>query len=263
MSFNIRYGTAEDGENAWPKRRDFLAASIVASDPDLLGTQETLKFQKDFLSEKLPHMTAFGVGREDGTDRGEMTAVFFRTERFEKLDGGHFWLSETPEVPGSESWDTSLPRMATWVILKDKRTGRELLFANTHFDHRGVQARLESARLLREKLPQLAGGRAVILTGDFNAAEASPPYKALFGDGGLRDAFRVANAEPLANEGTFTGFDAGSVSGSRIDWIAVSQSVSVTGCEIDRTARDGRTPSDHAAVVAVVRIAAAASRRVP
>lgn len=144
VSFNIRYGTARDGENHWDRRRDHLVEAITRLDPDLLGTQETLGFQRDFLVEKLPGYTAFGVGREDGGQRGEMTALLWRTERFEKLDGGHFWLSENPDRPGSKSWDTSLPRMASWVKLRDREhpAAKPILFLNTHFDHRGARARL-------------------------------------------------------------------------------------------------------------------------
>jgi endonuclease/exonuclease/phosphatase family metal-dependent hydrolase len=119
MSFNIRYGTAADAENHWDKRKEFLLETIQNFDPDLLGTQETLAFQRDYLAEKLAGYGYLGIGRDDGMEQGEMMALYYRKDRFEKLDGGHFWLSETPEKIGSKSWDSSLPRMATWVKLKD------------------------------------------------------------------------------------------------------------------------------------------------
>src|SRR5690242_18659922 len=115
MSYNIRYGTAPDGENHWDRRKDFLAETIRVFAPDLLGTQETLAAQRDLLAEKLPEYDHLGVGREDGRDQGEMAALFYKRDRFEKLGGGHFWLSETPDKPGSKSWDSALPRMVTWV----------------------------------------------------------------------------------------------------------------------------------------------------
>ena len=121
MSYNIRYGTANDGENHWDKRRVFLIDTIRQFDPDLLGTQETLGFQRDYLAKALPTYEVLGVGRDDGAEKGEMTALYFKRDRFEKLDGGHFWLSETPEIPASKSWDTALTRMATWVRLRDRR----------------------------------------------------------------------------------------------------------------------------------------------
>ncbi|MBL8189887.1 MAG: endonuclease/exonuclease/phosphatase family protein, partial [Acidobacteria bacterium] len=135
MSYNIRYGTANDGENHWEKRKDFLIETIKAFNPDLLGTQETLGFQRDFLAEKLSGYEALGVGRDDGKEKGEMTALYFKRSRFEKLDGGHFWLSETPDVPGSKSWDTSLTRMVSWVKLRDKLQpkAKPIMFFNTHF----------------------------------------------------------------------------------------------------------------------------------
>ncbi|MBA4032034.1 MAG: hypothetical protein C0478_14245, partial [Planctomyces sp.] len=214
MSFNIRYGTANDGPNHWEKRRDFLVQTIQAFDPDLLGTQETLGFQKDFIAEKIPGYTPFGVGREDGGTQGEMTAIFFRTSRFEKLGGGHFWLSETPEVVGSKGWDTSLPRMVSWVKLKDLQPGPkssaapEIYFFNTHFDHVGKVARIESAKLLRQQITTIAGNAPVILTGDFNSGESSRAYNELFGAAPegevltiLRDAHRVAHPTPGTDEG--------------------------------------------------------------
>lgn len=261
MSFNIRYGTARDGENRWEARREFLAETIRAFDPDLLGTQETLGFQRDFLGEALEGMEGFGAGRDDGKEEGEMAALFFRRERFEKLDGGHFWLSEEPERVGSRGWDAALPRIATWVLLRDRREGGvgEILFLNTHFDHRGSLARLESARLIRKRAEELAGGRPVVLTGDFNAGEGSEPYKALFGTEGepgagyLADTFRAAVPERGEAEGTFSAFRAGNVSGARIDWIAVTgRDWVVRSAGIDRTSREGRTPSDHFAVFAVI-----------
>lgn len=260
MTFNIRYGTAKDGENHWDKRKDFLVETIRAFDPDLLGTQETLDFQRDYLAKSLPTYEAFGVGREDGAAGGEMMAVFYRRARFEKTDGGHFWLSETPERVGSKSWDSSLPRMVTWVKLRDRRVPEAppVLFANTHFDHIGARARLESARLLRARLATLGQGCRVVVTGDFNAGEGSEPYKALFGAGEDResavvDAFRVANPARADNEGTTTDFRADAKGRARIDWIGVSRDWTIGEVRIDRTAREGRTPSDHFPVTAVLR----------
>lgn len=260
MSFNIRYGTANDGENRWERRKEFLVETIRAFAPDLLGTQETLAFQRDELARALPDHEALGVGRDDGAEAGEMTALFFRRERFEKLSGGHFWLSTTPDVPGSKSWDSALPRMVSWVKLRDRQNpgGRAILYLNTHFDHRGGQARLESARLLRQQIAVLGQGCAVVVTGDFNAGEGSPPYQALFENGPepsvtLVDTFRMVHPQRGAEEGTFSGFRADATRGERIDWIAVSSDWQILAAAIDRTARAGRTPSDHFPVTAVIR----------
>lgn len=259
MSYNIRYANADDGPNAWPARKDFLVNTVRAFDPDLLGTQETLASQRDDLAAKLNGYDLLAAGREDGKDRGEMMALFYRKARFEKLDGGHFWLSETPDQVGSKSWDSSLPRMVTWVKLRD-RSAPELppiAAFNTHFDHRGPRARLESARLLRRQVDALARGCRVVLTGDFNTGEGSEPYRALFGPGDagsrpLVDTFRTAHPTRGEHEGTFSGFRAASHAGNRIDWIAGSTDWAVRASAIDRTAKDGRTPSDHYAVTAVL-----------
>lgn len=260
MSFNIRYGTAQDGENHWDRRKDFLVETILAFQPDLLGTQETLAIQRDFLKEKLPAYECLGVGRDDGAEEGEMMALFFRRDRFEKIDGGHFWLSETPDKVGSKSWDSSLPRMVTWVKLRDRRqsAAKPIAFFNTHFDHRGQAARLESARLVRRQVVTLGKDCAAILTGDFNTDEASPPYQALFDSengvaGPLVDSYRVAHPERAKAEGTFSGFQGRQIEGARIDWIGISRDWQVLSAEIDRTERDGRTPSDHFPVTAVLR----------
>jgi len=257
MTFNIRYGTAKDGENHWDKRREFLVETIRKFAPDLLGTQETLAFQRDYLLAELKGYEAFGVGRDDGKLKGEMAALFFRKDRFERTDGGHFWLSETPEIVGSKGWDAALPRIATWVKLKDrKRDGRPIVFLNTHFDHLGKQARTRSAVLIRDRLESLGRDSSVVVTGDFNAGEGSEPYLALFENNrkapSLVDAFRVANPMRANDEGTFNGFDTAARSGERIDWIGCSRDWKVKAAAIDRTIKDGKAPSDHFAVTAVL-----------
>ncbi len=260
MTFNIRYGTANDGENHWDKRKEFLVETIKAFSPDLLGTQETLDFQRDYLAHQLPDYGVLGVGRDDGKEQGEMMALYYRKSRFTGLGEGHFWLSEMPQTPGSKSWDTSLPRMVTWVKLRDSQrdAAQPILFLNTHFDHRGPQARLHSAELVRERVTALGKGCSVIVTGDFNSGEGSPPYKALFGEqegqaSPIIDCYRAVHRERAKNEGTATAFKASATSGSRIDWIGCSRDWQVVSAEIDRTERGGRTPSDHFPVEAVLR----------
>ena len=263
MSFNIRYANASDGVNRWDHRKSFLIQTIRDFDPDLLGTQETLALQRDQLAEALTDYGLLAAGRDDGRESGEMMALFYRKARFEKLDGGHFWLSETPETPGSTSWDSSLPRMVTWVKLRDLRAepdAQPILYFNTHLDHRGPRARLESSRLIRARLAELGEGCRWIVTGDFNAGEGSDPYRALFDPvegrrSPLVDSFRVIHPERGPEEGTFTGFRADSIRGDRIDWIACSRDWDIRTASIDRTQRDGRTPSDHAPVTAVLRAA--------
>ncbi|WP_169976566.1 endonuclease/exonuclease/phosphatase family protein [Tautonia rosea] len=259
MSFNIRYGTAGDGKDAWEHRKDLVIETIKTFSPDLLGTQETLAFQRDFLATKLPEYSSFSAGRDDGREQGEMMAVFYRTDRFQVIDSGHFWLSETPDQPGSTSWDSSLPRMVTWLKLRDLQNADSLPVAlfNTHFDHRGEMARLESARLLRRMIAKLAPIARVVVTGDFNCAEGSPPYQAIFvedSDTGpnLIDTYRAAHPEHRSDEGTYSGFRADASRGPRIDWIACSDDWKIRSAAIDRSARNGRTPSDHFPVTAIL-----------
>ncbi|WP_197441043.1 endonuclease/exonuclease/phosphatase family protein [Thalassoglobus neptunius] len=259
MSFNIRYGTANDGDHVWDNRKEFVVETIQAFAPDLLGTQETLKFQKDYLAEHLPDFEVIGVGRDDGKESGEMMAVYVRKSRFEILDSGHFWYSETPHEPGSKAWETSLPRMATWVKLSDRtQSGKTIWFFNTHFDHRGKQARRESALLLRKMVSQLAGKDPAITTGDFNAAEGSDVYKNLF-DGEtpipLTDTYRSSHSDSDENVGTSGGFTLKDRGTRRIDWIGCTNHFSIESAEIDRTNRNGVTPSDHFPVMAVLQLA--------
>ncbi len=260
MSFNIRYGTAPDGPNAWPNRRDFLVETIVAYNPDLLGTQETLADQRDFIHEHLKGYAVVSAGRDDGGDKGESAALFYRKDRFEPIDSGHFWLSESPEKPGIPGWDAQLPRVASWVKLRDRRTPNAptILYLNTHFDHVGKTARVESSRLLRRKLAELGAGCRLVVSGDFNAVEGSEPYRALFGksDGGeespLIDTFRTAHPNPGPNERTFSRFRPDPSGVGRIDWIGASRDFLVREAAIDTTSRDGRTPSDHFPVTALL-----------
>ncbi len=259
MSFNLRYGTANDGENRWELRKEFVADTIRASDPDLLGTQETVGFQRDFLAAELSGYANLGVGRDDGGDEGEMMAVFYKTSRFEQLDEGHFWLSESPDKVGSKSWDSSLPRMCTWVKLRDRTApdDRPILLMNTHFDHRGPVARRESAVIIRRMADRLGEGCDIVVTGDFNAAINSDPHRTLVRTGPeagrFVDTYAVAAPEGEPGEGTFSGFLSSEVDGNRIDWLLVRGEWEVVSAKINRTAREGRTPSDHFPVEAVLR----------
>lgn len=254
MSFNIRYGTAADGEDHWEKRRELLFTTIEAFKPDLLGTQEVLAFQADELRKRLSGFGFVGAGRDDGKDKGEMTPIYFRADRFEKLGEGHFWLSEAPETRGSKGWDAALPRVASWVRLREKATRREFYFFNTHFDHRGQKARLESAKLVRKRLEALPGNSPIVVTGDFNSGEGSEPYKALVGGEGVKliDSYRAVHPTRAKDEGTAHGFKGGRT-GARIDWVLHTGHFAATAATIDHTNKAGRYPSDHYPVTAVLR----------
>ncbi|MBU6239658.1 MAG: endonuclease/exonuclease/phosphatase family protein [Planctomycetes bacterium] len=260
MSFNIRYGTANDGVNRWENRRTALIETVTRFNPDLLGTQETLAFQRDYLLQQLSGFQTVAAGRDDGKESGEMAALFYRKERFEAIEFGHFWLSETPDQIGSKGWDAALPRIATWVKLRDRKApdARPILFLNTHFDHKGRKARAESASLIRAKLQEIGAECRWIVTGDFNADPKDVTYANLFAQSDassrlLTDTLRVVQPTPQSNEGTFSGFDAKQTGGPRIDWIGCSDHFIVQAAEIVRDAMDGRTPSDHFPVTSVIR----------
>lgn len=262
LSFNIRYDNPEDGPDAWPHRKEAVADMIRSRAVDVAGLQEALKGQIDDLEALLPDYAWLGVGREDGMEQGEFAPIFYRRDRLDTLRWGTFWLSETPDIPGSRSWDAALERIATWAVLRDRQTSEAFLAVNTHFDHRGAEARTRSAELIVERLDELAiaqsgeqdeeetGSLPVVLTGDFNVREGSAPYAV------LADAFSDAlYASEQPHEGpmsTWNGFEA-IVPGGRIDYIFVGASVRVYAHRIlpDKTA-DGRFPSDHLPVLAEI-----------
>jgi endonuclease/exonuclease/phosphatase family metal-dependent hydrolase len=255
MSFNVRYGTASDGENRWEKRRDLMVETIRRFDPDLLGTQETLEFQADFLSAQFPGYTRVGIGRDDGHAKGEQVTVFFKTDRFEEIAAGHFWLSAHPERAGSRSWDAVCTRMVTWAKLRDRQSGRTFVWLNTHWDHVGAEARIQSAKLIRRWLTDHATNTPVIITGDFNCHEDTLPYRLLLGeDGGepkLTDCYRRLHTSRQADEASFHDFT-GKREGSRIDWILCSVPFVPVDAAIEHSSGDGRYPSDHFPVIAIL-----------
>ncbi|MEQ8272300.1 MAG: endonuclease/exonuclease/phosphatase family protein [Deltaproteobacteria bacterium] len=244
VGFNVRYGTAKDGPNAWPHREALVIRHLASLDADLIGAQEVLDFQLDALRAGLPEHTAFGVGRDDGATRGEMVALFFRTERFAPLARGHFWLSPNPDRPG-RGWDAALPRVAAWILLEDRTSKRPVRLVVTHFDHAGAKARAASARLL---CARFADDDAMpIVTGDFNDGLDSETYRTLTNT--YVDTYRAAHDAETG--GTFHGFGAIQVD-DRIDWILTSRDVRVLAASVERTAYGGRWPSDHHAVTATL-----------
>ena len=258
MSFNIRYANPRDGEDRWEKRREFLVDTIRAYNPHLLGTQEVLAEQADFLREKLPDYGFVGGGRDDGQRKGEFSPILFRKDRFDVLAHGMWWLSPTPEKVGSKGWDAALPRVVTWARLKDRGRGVTVLMFNTHWDHQGNVARVESGKLMRRLVEDKRGDERdlpVIVTGDFNSTEQTQQYRTLTaGDGSpgalqLTDAYREVHPQRQPEEASFNGFE-GTRKGLRIDWILHSPQWKATGAAIDRTEKNGRYPSDHYPVTA-------------
>ena len=256
MTFNLRVSTLFDGSNTWGLRKGMVLERIRSFDPDILGTQEGLNSQTKFLQSNLGEYTFFGAGRSDGERGGEMCGVFFKSAKFEQIDGGHFWLSTQPEKPGSKGWGGFFPRMVTWVKLRPRDGGQTFCWFNTHFDAWKARARVESAKLLQQRMISIAGGLPCIVTGDFNTGEGSTPYQTLCSTRAgygvqLTDAFRAVNRR-IEDEGTRHGFD-GDKDGERIDWILVSPQFQPISAAIDHTRGLLGYPSDHFPVTAIVR----------
>lgn len=255
LTFNIRYGLADDGPNSWPLRRDLVFDLIARGAYDVVGLQEALSFQIEEILEAVPGFEAYFRTREVDPAEGEACAVLYRSDRW-SLDeeaSGTLWLSETPDVPGSKSWDSSLPRIATWVSLEERASGRRWNVVNTHFDHRGEAARLESAEIVRDLAERLGTSAPVLVLGDFNAAETNAPMQALRrSEGGftLSDSFRLLHAE-ATDVGTFNSWR-GETDSEKIDAVFVGPGIRVLEAEILRDNEEGRYPSDHYPVRALV-----------
>ena len=253
MTFNIRYGTAEDGENAWPNRRSLVFEVIRDFRPDVLGVQEALDFQLKELHAALPGYEVVGVGRDDGVRAGEFSAILVDGSRFEVLDRGTFWFSDAPASPGSVSWGNRIPRICTWARVRDRTTDRRFTVYNVHWDHESQPSRERSADLLVDRITGRAhGDEPVLVMGDFNAGESNPAFLTLVEAGvtGLRDTFRALHPD-ASDVGTFNGFE-GRRDGEKIDAILASDGWCPRSAAIVGTARDGRYPSDHFPVTAVL-----------
>lgn len=250
MSYNIRLDTSADGINAWPYRKDAVAQMIGPKyEGDIIGLQEVLKRQLDDIQARLPDYAWVGVGRDDGRDRGEYSPIFYRTDRFRLLATNTFWLSETPELPGSRSWDAAITRVVTWARFEDLSSGGQLMFFNTHFDHRGEQARVESSQLLLNRLVGIAGDTPFILTGDLNVQESEQAYKVLADSNLLDDARYVSETGHQGPTASFNDWETLRPAESRIDYIFVGSGIGVLNHRILDDRYDGRFPSDHLPVV--------------
>jgi endonuclease/exonuclease/phosphatase family metal-dependent hydrolase len=254
MTYNIRLNTESDGINRWANRREQFIGQVRLMHPAILGLQEVVADQKADLERGLPGYVFLGVGREDGKSKGEFSNLAVERAAFQVRSSGTFWLSPTPDRP-SKGWDAALPRIATWAKLVRKSDGRHFLALNTHFDHIGEQARLESARqIVRWIESNRAPGEAVISTGDLNTVPGSPPVQALLSDSlGLRDARAASKSSPVGPEGTFNNFAALPEKSERIDYVLVGPSLGVERYAVLAWhGEGGRVASDHFPVVADV-----------
>ena len=253
MTYNIRLDIASDGDNRWDNRRALVMGQTRLFAPDIFGMQEVQPNQKQHLITDLPGYTILGGGRDDGVNKGEASPLGIRNNRWTIVSSGQFWLSPTPDKPG-KAWDADYPRIATWAHLKARKGNKKLLVINTHFDHIGKDARLESARqLTRWIIDHRKAQEYVVLMGDFNTSADSPPLMALKqGDGpfALKNSRDVSEVPPFGPPGSFTGFDYTKREDKAIDHILVGPGIAVTQYAIVEQTVAGRLPSDHYPVVA-------------
>lgn len=260
MTFNIRFDNPADGVNAWPARKSLVADVIRGAAPDIVGLQEARRNQLDDLGALLGSTTPYveiGVGRDDGARGGEYSPLLYRAQVVTPLESGTFWLSPTPEVPGSTGWGNHVPRICTWARFEDRRSGRRFYVFNSHFDHESAPARAHSAEAIVARIAARPHKDPVFVMGDFNAPENDDVVRYLVG-AGLADTYRVVHPDGAA--GTFNGWGT-DTSEKKIDYIlaAPPPATQVLDATIDRSMPDGRYPSDHFPLMLRVRVPAASS----
>jgi endonuclease/exonuclease/phosphatase family metal-dependent hydrolase len=253
MSYNIRLDTEADSVNQWKNRSDKVIGLIKKYNPDLFGVQEALHNQMQDLQKGLSEYSYVGVGRDDGKEKGEYSAIFFKKEKFEVIKENTFWLSDTPEVPASKSWDAAITRIVSFALFMDKSTGKEFFYANTHFDHIGQEARKNSAEMIKAWIAGFMRGAAfpnanetkkipVIVSGDFNSEPTDAPYLTLING----KSFHLYDSRPANNlTGTFCGFEVNKMECKTIDYIFHSEEWKASGYQVIQD-NDGKYyPSDH------------------
>lgn len=244
-TFNIRFNNPNDGENAWPNRKEQVKALIRYHDFDIFGTQEGLTGQLRDIAE-LDEYNYLGAGRDDGKEAGEHSAIFYRTGRFALQDNGDFWLSETPDSP-SYGWGAHYRRICTWAKFHDSLSNKVFFVFNSHFDHEVKEARYESSVLLVKKIKDIAGKEPVFCIGDFNATPEKPEISLLLN--ALKDSRSISLEPPYGPVGTFNGFDWNASLKRRIDYIFVNNQIKILEYAVLTDSYETKYPSDHLPVV--------------
>lgn len=251
-SYNLRYANKSDSGNLWEQRVPVISQLIRYHDFEIFGTQEGLRHQLDTLSARLPEYGWYGRGRDDGDAKGEHSAIYYKKLLFDLLDKGDFWLSQTPDKPGF-GWDARFNRICTWVKLRHKASKKVFFVFNAHYDHQGVQARVNSSVLILEKIKAIAGKSPAILTGDFNGDHQSDWYRSIANSGWLKDTYKLANS-PYAPNGSFNNFGKGKQNDQIIDHIFVTAPFKVNSWAVLTDTYYGRFPSDHFPILSVVKL---------
>lgn len=253
MTYNIRYDNPNDGENQWSKRKAFLSNQIAYNEPDVFGIQEGLHHQVKYLDSTLVNYKYIGIGRDDGQTKGEYSAIFYNTKMLKVIKKSTFWLSETPNKI-SVGWDASMERICTYALFKDISNNQHFWVFNTHFDHIGDKARLQSTKLIVKKVESLnKKGYPVVLMGDLNLKPESKPIKYL--SSVLNDSKTISLTKPFGPTGTFNGFKFNKPVTNRIDYVFTSKkNIEVKKYAVLSDSKDCKYPSDHLAVLAEIYI---------
>jgi endonuclease/exonuclease/phosphatase family metal-dependent hydrolase len=255
MTLNVRYDNPEDSINAWPKRASQVCNFIKNEKPDILGMQEVLWSQYLVLDSVLNDYNSAGVGRDDGARAGEMNPVFFRKDKYDMVRTITFWLSDTPDIPGSIGWGASLPRIVTWMELVTKDSHKHFFFFNTHFAHDSDSARIMSSRILLKVVERIAEGFPFILSGDFNMISSSKGYSILTGPDEsiplMKDTYTISGKRPSGPSFTYNGFSDNPGS-ERVDYIFVRNGMKVLGHSTIMKKEKGVFISDHWPVESVI-----------
>ena len=252
-TYNLRYDNKNDSVNGngWEQRAPIISALIRFHDFDILGTQEGLKNQLDDISKALPQYARYGIGRDDGIDKGEHSAIFYKKDEFNLLNKGDFWLSQTPDTP-SLGWDAKCcNRICSWIYLQHKKSGKKFYFFNVHYDHQGVVARKESSKLILQRMKKIAGGKPILFTGDFNGSNSSEWYLTIAKSGFLNDTYNQVKF-PYASNASFNSFGSAKKSMDVIDHIFATDNFKVNKWGILTDTYFGKFPSDHFPVLAEI-----------
>ena len=244
MTYNVRYGLADDGENSWEYRKEFLASQLTFYNPDIFGTQEGLPFQITYIDSQFPKHSFIGKSR-DGKGEGEYSAIFYNHNKFEVIEQHTFWLSPTPNKV-SKGWDAAYPRICTYGLFKDKETQKIFWIINTHLDHIGVNARKQSVHLILNKIKEInIKNYPLIFMGDLNAEPNSKPITLLKSE--LNDSKEIPSEKPFGPKGTFNAFQFNDSITKRIDYIFISKNntLKVNKHATLSDSKDLKYPSDH------------------
>ncbi|MBL7859109.1 MAG: endonuclease/exonuclease/phosphatase family protein [Cyclobacteriaceae bacterium] len=247
MTYNIRLDVASDGVNQWSNRKDKVYALLIKYDPDFIGVQEALHHQLMDIKKNLPEYESIGVGRDDGKEKGEYSAILYKKNKFEVLEQSTAWLSLTPEIPGSKSWDAAITRIATWGRFKITSSQKIFLLLNTHFDHIGKEARKNSALLIQQWVHEIRKkyNDEVIVTGDFNIERHEAPYSIMMNE---TNTFHDTKP-PSEKQGTFCTFTINSEPCKGIDYIFVTSNWKVSMYQVIEDNDGTYYPSDHLPVM--------------